>query len=248
MLHAAFDMEDRMSVSRGPTLGEQVYAYIRQRIITGYYRPGQIIVESELAHALNVSRTPVSNAVIMLKERGLIEERNGKFATLDLTLGDVMDLYQCRLAFDGLAAQLAATRITRDQVDTLAGLLDVWDQPGGEMGSQRLWEADLAFHALVYEASANRHLIHFSEVASDLLSTYRRVIVENLSDRVSTRNRSSVRNEHAAVVDALAAGDPVLAEEAARAHISNVITFLEGVRSLVTPALDFSASRSPGPA
>jgi GntR family transcriptional regulator, rspAB operon transcriptional repressor len=235
-----------MVVARGPTLGEQVYAYIRERIITGYYRPGQIIVESELAHALNVSRTPVSNAVIMLKERGLIEERNGKFVTLDLTLGDVIDLYQCRLAFDGLAAHLAATRVTQERLADLTGLLDVWDQPGEEIDSKTLWEGDLAFHALIYEASANPHLIHFSQIATDLLATYRRVIVENLSQRVSTRNRSSVREEHAALIDALAMGDPVLAEEAARAHIANVISFLESVRSLVSPTLDVTASRTPG--
>jgi len=77
-------------VSRGPTLGEQVYTYIRQRIVNGFYQPGQTIVESELAAALKVSRTPVSNAVIMLRERGLIDERNGRFITLDLTISDVI--------------------------------------------------------------------------------------------------------------------------------------------------------------
>jgi DNA-binding GntR family transcriptional regulator len=235
--------------SRGPTLGEQVYAYIRERIVSGHYRPGQMIVEAELAQVLNVSRTPVSNAVITLKERGLIEERNGRFAILSLTLDDVIDLYQCRLAFDGLAAQLAAPRVTAAQLSRLRELLPVWEQPHEEGDLHSHWEADLSFHSLLYEASANRHLIHFSEVATDLLSTYRRAIVEKLTgDAVQAPNPPTIQDEHAQVIAALATGLPELAEQAARAHIQHVIYFLESVRPLVSADDVPSRSQSSRPA
>lgn len=217
-------------------MGEQVYTYIRQRIVNGFYRPGQTIVESELATALKVSRTPVSNAVIMLRERGLIEERNGRFITLDLTISDVIDLYQCRLAFDGLAAQLAATRITARELERLEGLLDAWGHSSEESDSQALWVADLSFHGLIYQASDNQHLIRFSEIATDLLSTYRRVILDNLGRKeAASRAKSDVRREHERILEALATRDPHVSEEAAREHVRSVITYLERVHASFSP-------------
>lgn len=61
-------------ISRGPALRDQVYSHIRDRIVQGTLEPGRVIVEVELAAELNVSRTPVSNALVMLKERGLLED------------------------------------------------------------------------------------------------------------------------------------------------------------------------------
>jgi DNA-binding GntR family transcriptional regulator len=224
-------------IARGPTLGEQVYAYIREKILNDYYRPGQVIVESELAQELNVSRTPVSNAVIMLKERGLIEDRGGKLTVLDLSVRDVIDLYQCRLAFDGLAARLAAQRISDADLDELAHHLDVWEEVVEAPKAHALWIADLAFHELIYAASGNPHLKRFSEIATDLLSTYRRVILDNLAHGSDhQRGPEDVRREHTALYHQLRARDAVGAEAAAREHISNVIAFLEGVESAVRPA------------
>lgn len=227
-------------IEKGPTLGEQVFAHIREGIVHGRLRPGQMLVESELAHELQVSRTPVSNAVIMLKERGLVEERGGKFVVLNLSIRDVVDLYQCRLAFDGLAARLAAERITDAQLASLATGLDVWDQVIEAPDTNALWVADLSFHAAVYEASANPHLRRFSEIATDLLSTYRRVILESLSSHPDQkRSPEDVRREHERIFEALRARDPEEAEGAARAHIGSVIAFLERVRlSTVRSASD----------
>lgn len=229
------------TISRGPSLGNQVYKYIREQIISNVYKPGQIIVESELANNLNVSRTPISNAVIMLKERGLVEEKNGKLAILDLSISDVIDLYQCRLAFDGLAARLAAKRINNDELHRLKVLLEIWEQPVDEFDSNSLWVADLSFHNLIYNVSNNRHLIRFSEIATDLLSTYRRVILSNLSKGNETlRTQANVRREHEHIFDALVTRDSTLAEESARNHIENVILYLEQMQNL---AVDFRASQ-----
>lgn len=221
---------------RGPTLGEQVYAYVRDQIISGQFRPGEVIVESELAAVLKVSRTPVSNAIIMLKERGLVEERNGRFFTLDLTISDVIDLYRCRLAFDGLAAQLAAQRISDAQLHRLEGLLDAWEHPNEGVDSKSLWVADLSFHEAIYQASQNEHLIRFSQIAADLLSTYRRVILANLaSSRTPGRTQLDVRREHEGIFVALQRHDADAAESLARSHVERVIEYLESVRSTYLP-------------
>jgi DNA-binding GntR family transcriptional regulator len=218
-------------IEKGPTLSEQVYNFIRDGIIHDRYKPGQVIVESDLALELNVSRTPVSNAVIMLKERGLIEDRGGKSFVLNLSIRDVIDLYECRLAFDGLAARLAAERMTSQELQGLASELGVWKQVVEVPDTNALWVADLNFHAAVYAASRNIHLHRFSEIATDLLSTYRRVILDNLSSQPDQqRTPEDVRREHEAIYEALSARDGDRAEAAARNHIGRVIEFLRRVQ------------------
>jgi DNA-binding GntR family transcriptional regulator len=215
-------------IAKGPTLSEQVYAHIREKIVSDHYRPGQVIVESELAHELEVSRTPVSNAVIMLKERGLIEDRGGRACVLDLSIRDVIDLYQCRLALDGLAARLAAERITDEELASLEATLGVWSEPSP--GLHDLWLADLAFHDLIYLASRNAHLRRFSEIATDLVATYRRVILDNLtSGQAQQRGPVEVRHEHDAMFRSLKARDPSGSEAAARGHIESVLDYLERI-------------------
>lgn len=218
-------------ITRGPTLGEQVYAYIRERIVNGYYAPSQLIVESDLAQELNVSRTPVSNAVIMLKERGLIEEHNGKLKIPSLTLKDVSDLYQCRLALDSLATRLAAQLITAKDLKKLERNLQVWEDYGDEGNDmQALWVADLEFHDVIYQVSGNKHLVRFVQIATELAAVYRRSTIRRLDEgnvALSQRNRTHVLAEHKSIFEALKAGDAERAEAAAQAHIRNVITHLE---------------------
>ena len=217
-------------ISRGPTLGEQVYSHVRERIISGDYQPGHIIIESELAQELNVSRTPVSNALIMLKERGLIEERNGKLAVPRLSLKDVIDLYQCRWAFDSLATRLAATLINNKDIRRLERNLQAWEKHSEDDDKQALWVADLEFHDIIYKVSNNQHLLRFAQIATELAAVYRRNTIRRLDDQaqaISNRSRSNVLEEHRHIFQALCDRDPEAAERAASTHMRNVIAHLE---------------------
>ena len=214
-----------MIVSRGPSLSEQVYSYVREQIVTGAYVPGQILSESELAQTLNVSRTPVSIALTTLLERGLLQQKNGKFAVPLLTMKDVVDLYTCRLAFDGLATRLAAEMISTDALKKLERHLGVWENPPEEDDLRALWVADLSFHELIYEVSGNRHLVRFAQIAAELAAVYRRNTIRRLKDD-RARSREDVRLEHARIFQALADHDPERAERVAREHIQHVIDHL----------------------
>jgi DNA-binding GntR family transcriptional regulator len=229
-------------VERGPNLGEQVYVFVRDRIVGGYYRPGQIINESELANQLAVSRTPVSNALIMLKERGLVEGRQGRLAVPRLAIKDVRDLYRCRVAFDGLATRLAAERVDERDLAALERDLIVWDSGDGDTvdHTQALWVADLGFHARIYAMSDNHHLIRFAQIAADLVAVYRHSTIRRLragsADR-APRTAADVAGEHRRIYDALAARDADAAERSAREHIENVIAHLDTL-DIVDPVGD----------
>lgn len=240
-------------IARGPTLGEQVYIYIRDRIINGDYRPGQVLVESELAQKLEVSRTPVSNALIMLKERGLLEEQGSKLAVPVLTIKDVMDLYQCRLAFDGLATRMAAELISAKDLRRLEGNLQIWEEREGaddEDDFHALWVADLEFHDIIYQVTENRHLIRFAQISTDLLAVYRRNTILRLDEDESAkhpRTRHDVWLEHRHIFEAIKGRDPEVAEQAAREHIHNIIEHLEHME-VIKPVPDLSDGADEAPA
>ena len=224
-------------ISRGPALRDQVYENLRDRIVSGELRPGQPLVEVELAAQLQVSRTPVSNAMVMLKERGLLEDVGGKLQVPILKLEDVVNLYWCRMALDGLAARLAAERITPKSLQTLEKHLKTWETPQRERDESALWVSDLDFHRLIYEVSGNRHLVRFSEMTVELAAVYRRNTIRRMTDPQSrtSRSRDDVRAEHQAIFNAIATHHPERAEIAAREHIRMVIKHLEQADMMLEP-------------
>ena len=221
-------------ILREVSLGDQVYALLKERIINGHYNPGEIIIESEVAKDLSVSRTPVSNAFIMLKERGLLEYEANKYKVIKLSLKNVVDLYKCRLAFDGLATSLAAKRIEVQDLRELETLLSNWDASQEDDSANDLWVIDLSFHEKIYALSNNSHLIRFSNIATEILSVYRRVNIAQLPRNTNDerRSRQDVAREHYAIFKALEQRDSELAEKAARDHIHNVIANLQSLSHL----------------
>jgi DNA-binding GntR family transcriptional regulator len=224
-------------VSRGPTLAEQVYLHIRDRILKGDYQPGRALSESELSSELQVSRTPVSIALTTLLERGLLEQRDHKLYVPRLTLKDILDLYTCRLAFDALATRLAAPLITKKELKELERQVKVWERPVKEDDLYALWVADLSFHETIYQVSNNRHLIRFAQIAAELAAVYRRNTIRQL-EKSPQRSREDVRLEHQKIYEALVARDAEVAEAAATTHIQNVIDHLSKMSIIDTGLSD----------
>ncbi len=213
-------------ISRSPTLSEQVYNFIRDQIIQGEYLPGKQLSEIELAQELKVSRTPVSIALSILVERGLLVQNTGKISVPQLNLKDVIDLYVCRLAFDATATKLAAEFITKKELKQLAKQLKVWENPETGDDLYALWVADLSFHETIYQVSKNQHMIRFAQIATELASVYRRNTIRRLSEGDQQRSKEDVRIEHQMIYEALALRDAEAAETAAKRHIQNVIDHL----------------------
>jgi DNA-binding GntR family transcriptional regulator len=245
MLHAAFRMLWRLAmISRGRALRDQVYENLRDRIVNGELQPGDALVEVELAAQLQVSRTPVSNALVMLRERGLIQDVGGRMEVCVLKLEDVVDLYWCRMGLDGISARLAATRIGAKDLKILEQHLKAWETPIRESDLSALWVSDLKFHQHIYEVSGNRHLVRFSEMAAELAAVYRRNTIRRMNDPQSgtSRSRDDVRAEHHAIFDAIAAHDPDAADAAARKHIQMVIKHLEQADMMLDPEVALTST------
>jgi len=96
------------------------YHEIRRRVVEGRLRPGERLVEQRLAEELDLSRTPVREALRMLQSEGLVQfEANRGARVRSLSIGEIGDLYELRGRLEGMAAELAAERATGDQLERL---------------------------------------------------------------------------------------------------------------------------------
>ena len=99
------------------TLRKEIRDYIQQQIATGRFKPGDRIVETQMAKELGVSQAPVREAILELAAMGLLEERpySGSFVR-KLTAEDIEDIYNTRAFLDEYAARRAAQRVTPEQL------------------------------------------------------------------------------------------------------------------------------------
>ncbi|MEO8923134.1 MAG: FCD domain-containing protein [Caldimonas sp.] len=212
-------------------LSDRLAERLGKEIDAGRLRPGdRLPTEQRLAVAHGVSRTVVREAVHQLKSRGLLRSRQGsgvfvtdapsrEALTLELSLigsiDDVMRIREVRRALEAEAAALAAQRATRLQVAGLRRSLRAIDRSALE-GRDGV-EEDLAFHRLLAEAAGNPHFGRLLEFLEQYSKEAMRVTRRN--DATRDDFVDAVRNEHGAIVDAIAAGDAALARRRANQHM-----------------------------
>lgn len=204
----------RLNLDKLPTRSdfvETVYNVLLDAITDGSLAPGERITQEEIAEQLHVSRSPVLQALRMLKKDGLIEDAPGRgvqVAPLDPEW--VGSLYEVRGALDSLAARLAANaRATIDPKLIAQGRLI---SEGGDLKS--IIDADIAFHSAIYAASgnaliaenANRYWVHLRRVMGAVHRW--------------AHQRSAIWDEHQAIADAIAAGNAELAVLRTEQHIT----------------------------
>lgn len=192
---------------------KDAYALILEAIETGIYRPGDRLVESELADRFRVSRTPIREALQRLETQSLLSRDGRSLIVASLDHNQLAELYVVRGELEGLAARLAARHATPEEVRVLRDLLAadqaLIDDP------KALSRANRRFHKQIHLASHNRFLVQ----QLDLVHRSMALLAET-SIAAQGRGRDTL-NEHAAIVAAIAAGDGDAAYAALRDHISN---------------------------
>lgn len=201
-----------MSLSKIPSRTDYVdtvYTSLRDAISDGTLVPGERITQEDLAAKLNVSRSPVLQALRLLKKDGLLEEAPGRgLLVTPLDPERIGHLYQVRGALDALAARLAAERGKTISPSLIQKGRQVTQ--GDDVGA--MIEADMAFHRAIYEASGNPLILNNAELH---WVHFRRVMGAVLQRSAS---REGIWNEHDAIADAINAGDAPLAARLSEAH------------------------------
>ncbi len=195
----------------GGSRAEFVYRALRDGIAEGHFRPGERILEEEVARSLGVSRTPVREALRRLEARGLVEMAAGRgLVVVELTGQRIAELYAVREVLEGTAARFAAQHASEADIDALRSLVD---QLRDVQEHQRAAKINRAFHRAIYEAARNRYLLQPLNELHDAMA-----LLPGTTYSAIGRLESS-REEHMKIVGAIAARDADAAEQAARAHI-----------------------------
>jgi len=203
-------------VQAPPTLVEQVVNAIVSEIVDGELPSNSRLIQDELARAYGVSRQPVQQALLLLRDRGLVREAPGRGLIVSpLDVDFVGNLYEIRALLDGLAARLAAERGAERAKLEGSAYLDA-GRAAVESGSlHEQIEADMRFHAFINELSGNPLI---GETTAPHWPYLRRVMGEVLRD--DAQMPQTILGEHVAILDAVTAGDGDRAETLSRVHIS----------------------------
>ena len=194
--------------------GVQAYELLRSAIATGKLKPGDRVLESELAALLNMSRTPVREAIALLETDGLISLDNalGKVVT-KLDYQSMMELYAVREVLEATAAGLAARNASEIEIATLRNMLELEQQLIGDPG--KLADHNRRFHEAIYYCSHNRYILKMLQYIQTAL------LLLQPAGRTGADRRDTALQEHRAVVSAIASHDPSAAETAIRTHVRN---------------------------
>lgn len=150
----------------GSVEAQPVYDRLRRAIVEGRYPPGARLVEQRLAEELDVSRTPVREAVRRLESEGLVVvERNRGAHVRPLSEGEIADLYEVRSRLEAYAAELAAARATAEDLVALRAASASFAEAAAAAGRHRsvaavraLDEANARFHAALHAASGHARI------------------------------------------------------------------------------------------
>jgi len=196
------------------TLVEQVYDRVLDAICDGELAPGERLTQDELAARLKVSRQPVMTALGLLRQQGFVVEhgrRGLQVAPVDRARFEA--IYEFRTALEPLAASLAAGRATSEQIARGREIVARGRKVAAAGDAAAALQADVDFHAWVYETSGNPLIVEAMQTHWQHL---RRAMGEVLR---RPRLARAVWGEHAEILDAIAAGDPARAAGAIGSHV-----------------------------
>jgi DNA-binding GntR family transcriptional regulator len=195
-----------------PDLVDEVYKLLLDAISDGSLAPGTRITQEEIAERMAVSRSPVLQALRLLKKDGLVQDAPGRGIVIaDMDAQWIGNLYQVRGALDALAARLAAER----KIDIGAEIIATGRLAARGKDVKAMIEADIAFHGAIYKASDNPLIVATTQVHWAHL---RRVMGAALQ---LPERRELIWDDHEAIAEAIAAGQVELAGELCERHANS---------------------------
>jgi DNA-binding GntR family transcriptional regulator len=210
----------------GLSSSERVYRDLRERIVDGSLAPGTRLVELQVAGELGVSRTPVREALKRLMAEAFVSrDEFGGLIVHTPSPGEVEEAYPLREVLDGLAARLAAYRLSPEEQVKLDVIHKAFS---GAVRKKRMDDvviANIAFHDAIYEASRNRRLVAMAQELSEFVRRF------STAAYASPERAREIVAEHGAILRALETQDPDAAEAAARHHMRQSHIYAMGLRA-----------------
>lgn len=161
-------------------LRDVVFNTLRQAILRGELKPGERLMEIQLANKLGVSRTPIREAIRKLELEGLVLMIPRKGAEVaDITEKSLRDVLEVRKALEELAVRLACDKITKEEVGNLKAAAQEFKKALASSDITQIAEADVRFHDIIYEATENQKLVQLLNNLREQMYRYRIEYLKN---------------------------------------------------------------------
>ena len=209
------------ALALAPNLVEQVRDAILGEIASGQLTPGERIIQEQIAKTLGVSRQPVQQALLLLRNLGVLRDAPGRgLVVAPLEPDQVQHMYAMRAVIEGLACRLAAEHNAERAGKLGPALIDAGRKAVASGSVARMVAADLKFHEFIYGLSGNplvgpamaTHWTHTQRAMGEVL--------------IKDETPRDIWDQHAAILHAVARGDPARAETLARSHITQAADFM----------------------
>ena len=211
-------MQDNLQVTMDEflPLRDVVFNTLRQAILTGELKPGERLMEIHLANKLGVSRTPIREAIRKLELEGLVVMIPGKGAEVaKITVRDLKDALEVRMAIDSLSVKLACERLDEDDKTEIKQACVAFREAVKSGNVQAIVEGDERFHNTIYRASKNQKLITIAMNLREQVYRYRFEYVKDFS------YHENLIREHDQITEAILKGDVETAQKIMKEHIYN---------------------------
>ncbi len=203
------------------TLHQDVYKRLKQDILTCKLSPGERLSESKIADEMHTSRTPVREALRLLERAGFLQSIQGRgFIVTDISLDDMIHIFQVRENLEAMAASLAAPHFNTSLRDKLKDIILSYDTAISCNDKDNSILYDEMFHREIVMATGNPFLLEIVDTISDK-SRRCRYLYHNMFSQYE-----SMPYEHEVILDSLSSKAPHIAKITARDHVSRMKQFI----------------------
>ena len=197
-------------------LREVAFNTLREAILKGELKPGERLMEVQLAQKLGVSRTPIREAIRKLELEGMAVTMPRRGAVVaKMTEKDMEDVLQVRRALEELAVEIACQQISMSQMKQLSDAGDYFEEMTLSGDIKELADADIKFHDIIYESTGNLRLVAILKSFREQMYRYR---VEYLKEQ---ENYPTLISEHKGIVEGLKNRDKDTVVEIMHRHVTN---------------------------
>jgi len=211
------DNFEKLDIENYKPLREIVFEYLRQSIVEGKLEPGKRLMEIQMAEQLGVSRTPVREAIRKLELEGLVVmvPRKGAYIA-DVSIKDVLEVLEVRMVLEGLAASLAAERMSDDEIKELACICNEFKSCYENDDIEGMIEKDVDFHDCIFNSTGNHKLNQISQGLREQIYRFR-------VRYISRYNKAKeLVDEHQAIFNAIQSRDSESAYKYGTQHIESL--------------------------
>ena len=224
-----YDLQKQIEQQPEAKLKDLIMKMLFDEIISLKIAPGSRINVNQIASSMGISRTPVVEAVVGLTEAGFIVNRpdaSGSYV-LELSLKDMISLYQVRDAIESEAAFLCAHNAEDSTIRELTRLADAFRDSVIMHDIRGMKDTDMPFHRMIIESCGNSYLIRSYEQIVPYLTRYQASLLEFIGRSSNDQNPwlSSVKYNHTALVSAIRLRLPELARQSMKEHIASSLNF-----------------------